>query len=170
MIIENIKGVQSQNCHQVILKQALPFLTLGTLSSTLARSSARCLGSLCLNKCLGTPLLRMPWIMEAGLPESEKISQPGKKVKEISLNLLGIRHLLGYWRVVIWQVNRKKMPSTRYPEALKVFPRTKKSSFSVKQSRGTNSKPFSVKPIPSVPRVPKWLTIGALGMSRVHCT
>ena len=49
---------------------------LGTLGNTLERSSSRCLGSLCLKMCLGTPELQMPWIMLARLPESLKISQP----------------------------------------------------------------------------------------------
>lgn len=50
--------------------------TFGMFGSTLDKSSSKCLGSLCRNMCLGTPLLRIPCIIEAWFPASEKMWQP----------------------------------------------------------------------------------------------
>ena len=46
---------------------------LGTETEALASSCSRCWGSLWRNTCFGTPLLRMPWIIDAWFPASENI-------------------------------------------------------------------------------------------------
>ena len=48
----------------------------GTSGSACSRSCSRCSTSLWRKINFFAPLLRMPWIMEAWLPESEKIRQP----------------------------------------------------------------------------------------------
>ena len=67
-----------QNVNQTRF-QMVEDLTFGTLVSTLERSCSRWTGSLCLKTCLGTRLLRMPWIMDAWLPASEKMWHPKKR-------------------------------------------------------------------------------------------
>lgn len=57
---------------------------LGTFLSTDFKSSSKCCGSLCLNMCLGTLLLRIPCIIEAWLPESEKMWQPGSACANVN--------------------------------------------------------------------------------------
>jgi len=51
---------------------------------TLLSSSLRCTGSLCRKMWRGTPLFLIPWIMEAWLPASEKISQPGRALASVN--------------------------------------------------------------------------------------
>lgn len=74
---------------------------LGTFLSTLARSSAKWTGSLWRNICLGTRLLRIPWIMDAWLPSSENMWHPENKfnkclfLTERKMNkLLSLEHLI----------------------------------------------------------------------------
>ena len=51
---------------------------LGTAGSTFSSNWRKWIGSLWRKMCRGTPLLRIPWIIEAWFPASEKIWQPSQ--------------------------------------------------------------------------------------------
>ena len=76
-VIQLLKGVDGASLGVNSL-QRIQLTSFGTDIPTLHSSMSRCSESLCLKMCLGTPLLRIPRIMLACFPSSEKISHPGQ--------------------------------------------------------------------------------------------
>jgi len=66
----------------------------GTERSAFEIRCSKWRGSLWWNRCFGTPLLRIPWIIDAWLPESENISQSIDKRAQTTRNVVKFKHFL----------------------------------------------------------------------------